>query len=142
MNPDPANELTYTSMFVAKSQATNNTASVGVDTRGYVGRLALRINLGIKTAGDNDGAVTVIVQASADNTAANATNLSTTTGIVSTATNVATTNNTAASGIVSIDPRAFGASVRYLFARVILSGTNSPAYPVAAELVGVKQVRP
>lgn len=141
MIPDIANECTFTSMFVAKSQATNNTASVGVDTRGYIGRLAVRVNLGIKTAGDNDGAVTVILQASADNTAANATNLGTSNGLITTA-NVATTNNTAASGTLSVEPRAFGSGLRYLFARVILAGTNSPAYPVAAELVGVKQVRP
>lgn len=142
MIPDPVNENTFTSMFVSKAQATNNTASVGVDTRGYIGKLAVRVNLGIKTAGDNDGAVTVILQASADNTAANATNLSTTTGLGSSTTNVATTNNTAASGSISVDPRAFGSGVRYLFARIILAGTNSPSYPVAAELIGVKQARP
>jgi hypothetical protein len=48
------------------------------------------------------------------------------------------TPNTAASGRLQVDPRD---SYRYLFARIILSGTNSPAYPVAIEMVGQKQVQ-
>lgn len=138
---DPKKSLTYYTLMVSKSQATNNTASLGLDCRNYVGQLAVRVNLGVKTAGDNDGAITVILQASADNTAANATNLSLTTGLGDSTTNVATTNNTAASGTLLVDPREFGSGVRYLFARLILAGTNSPAYPVAIEVVGTKQVQ-
>lgn len=132
MTRDPKNELTFTSTLASKSQATNNTAGTAFDTRGYVGNVALYVNLGIKTAGDNDGAITVIVQHSDDNTAGNATNLSG-------AANVATTNNTAATGTVSIDPRV---TKRFLFPRIILAGTNSPAYPVSATFVGVKQTQP
>lgn len=132
MTRDPKNELTISTSLVAKAQATNNTAGTGFDTKGYVGNLAMRVNFGIKTAGDNDGAVTVIVQHSDDNTAANATNLSG-------AANVATTNNTAASGVVSIDPRV---TKRYIFPRIILSGTNSPSYPVSVDFIGVKQSQP
>ena len=131
MTRDPKNELTFYSSLASKSQATNNTAGTGFDTRGYVGGIALRVNLGVKTAGDNDGAVTVIVQHSDDNTAANATNLA--------VGNVATTNNTAATGTLSIDRRV---SKRYIFPRIILAGTNSPAYPVTAEFIGVKQTQP
>lgn len=141
MITDPKNALTFTSLFVAKAQATNNTASVGMDTRGYIGKLAVRVNLGIKTAGDNDGAVTVIIQASADNTAANAVNIASTNGLGDSTANVATTNNTAASGTLSVNPRAFASGIRYLFARIILAGTNSPSYPVAVEVVGTKQVQ-
>lgn len=136
---DPKKALTFSSLFVAKAQATNNTASVGLDCRGYEGKLAVRVNIGVKTVGDNDGAVTVILQYSADNTAANTTNLSTTTGLGDSTANVATTNNTAASGTLSVDTRSLGA--RYLFARVILAGTNSPSYPVAVEVIGTKQVQ-
>lgn len=134
MRPDPKNSQTFTSMLVAKSQATNNTASVGLDTKGYVGAIALRVNVGVKTVGDNDGTVTVIVQSSADNAGTNATNLASTA-------NVATTNNTAASGTILVDTQN-PLLARYLFARVVLTGTNSPAYPVAVEAVGVKQVQP
>lgn len=132
MTRDPKNELTFTSVLASKSQATNNTAGTAFDTKGYVGNLGLIVNVGVKTVGDNDGAVTVIVQHSDDNTAANATNLSG-------AANVATTNNTAAQGVISIDPRV---TKRYIFPRIILAGTNTPTYPVTAIMVGVKQVQP
>lgn len=129
---DLKNGLTFTSSLASKSQATNNTAGTAFDTQGYIGPVALRVNLGVKTVGDNDGSVTVIVQHSDDNTAANATNLSG-------AANVATTNNTAATGTILIDPRA---TKRYLFPRIILAGTNTPTYPVTAEFIGIKQTQP
>jgi hypothetical protein len=131
MSIDLKNNLTWTSMLASKSQATNNTASGGLDLQAYEGTLAVRVNLGVKTAGDNDGAVTVVLQDSATNSAAAATNVSGAT--------VATTNNTAASGTILVDPRA---RLRYLFARIILSGTNSPAYPISCEATGIKQVQP
>lgn len=130
MITDPKNALTWTSLLASKSHATNNVASGGMDLKGYKGNIAVRVNLGVKTAGDNDGAVTVILQSAANNTAAEATNLS--------VANVATTNNTAASGTVLVDPDA---AFRYLFARVVLAGTNSPAYPIAIEAVGTKQTQ-
>lgn len=132
MTHDPKNEYTYTSVLDPKSQATNNTAGTAFDTAGYIGNLAMRVKFGIKTAGDNDGTVKVIVQHSDDNTAANATNLSG-------AANVSTTNNTAAAGTISIDPRV---TKRYIFPRIVLTGTNSPAYPVGVDIVGRKQVQP
>lgn len=141
MTINPVQALTFATLFASKSQATNNTASSSLDMRGYVGVIALRVNIGVKTAGDNDGTVTVILQASADNTAANATNLGTSNGIFGSAANVATTNNTAASGTMGVDTRELGSGLRYLFARIILTGTNSPAYPVSVEAVGTKQVQ-
>lgn len=133
MTPDPAKSLTYTSLLASKSHATNNVGSTGLDTKDYIGKIAVRVNIGVKTVGDNDGAVTVQIKASATNDLANATNITTASNAVS------TTNNTAASGTVSVDTRA---EYRYLFALVTLSGTNSPAYPVSVEAVGVKQVQP
>src|SRR5438874_13290952 len=128
---DLKNGLTWTSSLVSKSQATNNTAGVGLDLKGYEGPVAMRVNIGIKTAGDNDGTVAVFLQDSATNAASAATNVSSTT--------VNTTNNTAASGTILIDPRA---RLRYVFPRIVLTGTNSPAYPVAVEFVGIQQVQP
>lgn len=130
---DPVNSLTFTQLLASKAQATNNTASAGVDIRDYAGTLAVHVNLGVKTAGDNDGTVTVLVQASATNSAAAATNISSTTFSVN------TTNNTAAIGQVLFDKRA---EYRYVFARIVLTGTNSPSYPVSATLIGRKQVQP
>ena len=128
---DATNELTWTQLLAAKSHATNNVGSNGLDTRDYVGKLAVHVNIGVKTAGDNDGAVNVVVRASADNTIANATN------IVGTTTNaVATTNNTAASGTIQFDTRA---EYRYLHALVTLTGGNSPAYPVSVSVAGQKR---
>jgi hypothetical protein len=34
------------------------------------------------------------------------------------------------------------AEYRYMFARVVLTGTNSPAYPVSIDTVGMTQVQP
>lgn len=122
--------MTFATILAAKSQATNNTASGGLDLQQYQDSLAVRVNLGIKTAGDNDGAVTVTLQHAANNVAAEATTLA--------VGNVATTNNTAASGTLQVDSRA---TLRYLFARIVLAGTNSPAYPIAVEAIGTKKVQ-
>lgn len=128
---DPATDLTFTQVLAAKSQATNNTASTGTDISSYVGKLAVHVNIGVKTAGDNDGAVNVLIQASATNSAAAATN------IVGASTNyIGTTNNTAASGEVTFDTRA---EYKFLFARIIISGTNSPAYPLSVTAIGQKR---
>lgn len=136
---EPANELTFGTLLSPISSATNNAASGGFDLRGYVDPVAVRVSLGVKTAGDNDGAITVILQSAANNTASEATNLAVGTGLIGSTTNVATTNNTAAAGTLSVDPRA---CFRYIFARRIISGTNSPAYPVSATVVGKKQIQP
>jgi hypothetical protein len=130
MSLDPKNELTFSNLLLAASRATNNVAGGGVDLKEYEGSCAVLVNIGTKTVGDNDGAVTVKLQHAANNTASEATDI--------TGANVATTNNTTAHGLISVDPRA---SLRYLFARIILAGTNSPAYPVAASLIGRKQVQ-
>lgn len=131
---DPVNELTWTQLLASKSHATNNVGSSGLDIRQYVGRLAVHVNIGVKTAGDNDGAVTVQVKASQDNTIANATNI-----VGATPSAVSTTNNTAASGAIVFDTRA---EYRYLHALVTLSGTNSPAYPVAVAVAGRLRAQP
>ncbi len=128
---DPKGSLTFASLRTAAAAATNNNATAGLDIRDYTGNLAVRVNIGVKTAGDNDGAITVKLQSAANNTAAEATD-------ISAAGNVATTNNTAASGTLTVDTRAVQ---RYLFARIIIAGTNSPSYPLAVEVVGTKQVQ-
>jgi len=127
---DPKNNLTYTQMYASKSLSTNNTATNGVDLRGYEGPVAVRVNFGVKTVGDNDGTVTVFLQSAANNTASEATNIS--------VGNVTTSNNTAAGGTLQVDPRA---CYRWLFGRITFTGTNTPTYPVSMELVGVKQVQ-
>lgn len=127
---DPKNNLTFATLRAPIASATNNQASSGLDIRDYEGALAVRVAIGVKTAGDNDGAITVTLQSAANNTASEATNLS--------VGNVATTNNTAASGTLQVDTRA---AYRYLFARIVIAGTNSPSYPVAIEVVGRKQVQ-
>lgn len=133
MNVDLKNSLTFAQIYGPISLATNNTASVGLDTQNYIGQLAVRIAIGVKTAGDNDGAVNVVVQASATNAASTATNITATTNAV------ATTNNTAAAGVVVFDKRS---EYRYLFVRVTFTGTNSPAYPISVGVVGMSEVQP
>jgi hypothetical protein len=130
---DPKNQLTWTQLLASKSHATNNVGSSGLDVSAYEGSLACIVNIGVKTAGDNDGAVTVQIKASATNALANATNITTATSAVS------TTNNTAAHGVITFDKRA---EYRYLFALVTLSGTNSPAYPVSVSVGGKLKSQP
>jgi hypothetical protein len=130
MSLDPKNEHTFTNMLLAASRATNNVASAGQDLKEYVGSCAVLVNIGTKTVGDNDGAVTIQLQESDTNTASTGTNIASAT--------VATTNNTTAHGTISVDPRA---RLRYIFARIILAGTNSPAYPLAVSFIGTKQVQ-
>jgi len=72
--------------------------------------------------------VTVQLQSSATNSAAAATNVS--------GASVTTTNNTTSTSMIQLDPRAVS---RYLFGRIILSGTNTPTYPVSAVVIGEKQ---
>ena len=132
MNVDLKNSLTFAAVLPTAAVATNNTASPGVDTLNYIGQIAVVVNIGVKTVGDNDGTVAVVIQGSATNSAAAATNISGTNAVT-------TTNNTAAVGVVAFDKRA---EYRYLFARVVLTGTNSPSYPVSVTLVGQSQVQP
>lgn len=130
LTADPINSLTFTSV-APLSRATNNANVFVMDTQQYVGKIAVRVNIGIKTAGDNDGTVSVQIRGSATNAAANATNIGGTFA-------VNTTNNTVAAGTIAFDKRA---EYRYLFAYVVLAGTNSPAYPVSIEAVGTKKVQ-
>lgn len=130
MNTDPKNELTFTALIAPKSQ-TNNTGNGGLDLKDYQGLVAVDINIGVKTAGDADGAIAVRLTTSNTNNISNAVNYGSSV--------VNTTNNTAAQGQISVDPRAAN---RYLFAVPAITGTNSPAYPLSAVAVGQKRVQP
>lgn len=131
MNIDPANQLTITTLLHPSTNATNNSASDAFDLKDYIGRMAVRVSIGAKTAGDADGEITVKLQESEDNTAANAVDIN---GVF-----VYTNNANTTSATLSIDTRE---RKRFLFARRIISGTNSPSYPVAVEVIGTKQTQP
>jgi hypothetical protein len=129
MQPDIKNGTTATVLIPAKSQ-TNNTGAGGVDLDDYVGTVAVHVNIGVKTAGDADGAISVRVATAADNNISNATNYGTST--------IATTNATANSGDIAVDVRDAN---KYIFAIPTVTGTNSPAYPLSVVLRGVKRVQ-
>ena len=133
MNANLTQSLTYGSVYAAKSVATNNTVSAGFDTKGYIGQLAVMVDAGLLTAGDSNSTLTVQIQGSATNNASNATNISSTTS------SVTATNNAVAFGQIIFDTRA---EYEYLFARMTITGGNSPARPVSVSVVGVKQVQP
>ncbi len=136
MNVDLTNSLTYTTLIAPVSSATNNAASAGFDTSNYEGMISVRVAAGIRSAGDAGSQYVIYLQASADNTNANATNCVGTAGsLVFTG----TTNNTASAATLTFDPRA---EKRYLFLRTVITGGNSPAAPVAATAIGQKQVQP
>lgn len=128
MSMDPKNELSFATLINAKSQ-TNNTGGVSLDTRDYVGQIAVDVSIGAKTAGDSDGAISVRVTHSDTDNISNGTNYSSDV--------VNTTNATVAAGQISVDTRA---SKRYIFAVPTVTGTNSPAYPLSVRAIGKKQV--
>lgn len=130
MNVDLKNSLTYSSVLAAKAQA-NNTGSSAFDLQGYIGQVAVNVNIGTKTVGDSDGAISFRIVTSADTNVSNGTNYGTAT--------VATTNNTTANGTIAVDVRD---ADRYLFAVPTVTGTNSPSYPVSVVAIGMKQVQP
>jgi hypothetical protein len=132
MNPciDPANELNWASLLGPSSLGTNNTASQGVNLINFLGRPALRYVIGNSTAGTTPG-ITLLIQTSATNNASNATNWNGTT--LSPITNPTSNNAAVVQGQIPIDTRG---ALQFLFVRAVLTGTNTPAFPVYAELVG------
>ncbi len=135
MNVDLTNSLTYTTLIAPVSSATNNAASAGFDTSNYEGQIAVRVAQGIRSAGDAGSSYSIFLQASNDNTAANATNC---VGAYGSLVFTGTTNNTASAATLTFDPRA---EKRYMFLRTVITGGNSPAAPVSATAIGQKQVQ-
>lgn len=130
MARDPKNELIYTTVRTPAAYATNNSATTGVDLKGYQGTLSAIVRMGVQTAGDNGATMTVLAQSASTNSAANGSN-------ISGATFVSDGNNAASqSGEIQIDPRACS---RYLFFRNVISGANSPNWPMSIVLVGEKK---
>ncbi len=127
---DPKNSLTHTVMFAPLSRATNNTASAGIDLKGYEGPVDVQVNVGVQTAGDNAMTFTHLMQSAANNTASEATNISGASAV--------TGGNSAASysAQVQVDPRA---CFRYLFGRLVITAGNSPAAPTSAVVIGQKK---
>lgn len=130
---DTVNDLTY-SEAVPKSQ-TNNTGAFLLDRKDYHGIINVRVNLGTKTAGDNDGNIAIRVMTSNTNNISNAVNYTPATGSAT----VGVTNNNTTAGSIAVDTRN---AYRYIFYGVALSGTNSPAYPISVGTVGQTQVEP
>lgn len=133
MNPaiDIANELVWIDLISSVSEATNNAVSPGVNISNFVGRPALNINIGRSTAGTTP-TCTIYIQHSATNNASNAVNFTGVTGF-SAVTNPSSNNAAVVSVQIPIDVRD---CLTYLFARVVLGGTSSPAFPVHVQLVG------
>jgi hypothetical protein len=127
---DTKNALTYAALIASKSQ-NNNTGGGGLDLQGYIGKVSVVVNVGVKTTGDADATITLRAMTSATNNISNATNYGTST--------VSTSNNTSAVGTIAVDVRD---ASRYLFLGVAITGTNTPAYPLGATVVGEKQVQP
>lgn len=129
---DPKNELSFLFPAAPAKSQTNNTGAFIGDLTGFQGKVAVVVNIGTKTAGDSDGAITLTALTSATNNISNATNA----GGTGT---VATTNNTSGTGTISVDTRA--AAGKFLFYGVTVTGTNTPAYPIGVCAVGTKQVQ-
>lgn len=126
---DPINEMVY-GQLLPKSQV-NNVGGFLLDRKDVHGRINVRVSIGTKTVGDNDGNIALRVLHSNTNNISNAVNYGNST--------VGVTNNNTTSGSIAVDSRD---SYRYIFLGIGLSGTNSPAYPISAIAVGQAQVQP
>jgi hypothetical protein len=126
---DPLNEHTFTSLFVAGAQATNNTASAGVNLQSYIGQVAVRIIFGVPLAGNAGCNISIQLQSSATNNANNATN-------IAGASFTSTSNNVASNTTIAVDPRAVS---QFLFGLITLNGSAN--VPVAAEVIGTKRLQ-
>lgn len=128
---DIANEATW-AFAPAKSQ-TNNTGAFIADLSNYQGPVGVAFNVGTKSTGDSDGAITLRLITSATNNISNGTNYTPPFGSAT----VTTSNNATATGVLIVDPRSAN---QYLFYGVAVTGTNSPAYPIAVSAAGSKKV--
>ncbi len=127
---DPKNSLTFTTLQAPLSCATNNAVTTGVDLKGYEGPVAVRVNVGVQTAGDNAMTFTLLMQSAANNTASEGTNISGASFVTS------GNNNATHAGTIQVDPRA---CFRYLFMRIVITSGNSPAAPISAGVIGQKK---
>lgn len=132
---DPVNQLTFSST-AAKSQV-NNVGAFLMDCLNYEGQIAVVVDIGVKTVGDADGAIAIGIATSNTNNISNAVNYTPTVGNAT----VATSNNATATAAITFNPRDTGVG-RYVFTRYALTGTNSPAYPVAVVALGTQRVQP
>ncbi len=136
MDYDTIGSQTFATILAPVSLATNNNASVGFDTNGYEGEIAVLVSQGAPTVGDAGQQFTIFLQASATNAASNATN---TVGTLGSRVFTGTTNNAAKQSVLTFDKRA---EFRYLFVRTVITGGNSPAAPVSIAAVGKLQMQP
>ena len=126
MEYDLPNYLTRTVIFAAQSVTANTNTSV-VDLANYQGKVMVNCNPGVNTAGTNP-AVTLNLFDSADNTNFATFNVNST-----------SMTGTAGSQTVVVDTRA---TRRYLKGVAAIAGTNSPAIPLAVEVVGQLKYNP
>lgn len=122
---DPNNELTRTAVQVNVSKNANfNTTPV--DVTGYIGNVMLIVSAGLLTAGDNNCTTDIAIWTGTESNGANATN----SAIVMTQ-----MTNTAQTKTISVDTRAVS---QYIKCVTTFGGANTPARPIAIELVGMK----
>lgn len=108
--------------------------NVNYGPQAFIGKVGVAVNVGLKTIGDSDGVIAVTILASATNNVSNATNNG-----ISPAAGFTISNNAIGGGIVSVDTR--GIDGPWLFYKVVLAGTNSPAYPTSIAAFGSGQVQ-
>lgn len=120
---DLPNYLTVSTLLAAASVASTANGTAVIDLVGYEGSLAATVSASNATAGTNP-TLDLVFKTSADNS--NWSNA----GVSFTQITAATLQT------VGIDTRNVD---RYLRLDRVIGGTNSPAFPVAAVITGIKQ---
>ena len=136
MDQNITKALTWTTLQVPILAATSNNGNInsaGIDTAQYIGHVGVQIEIGAQATSGAAATITATVLSSATNNIANAT-------AVAASTNSLATTNNAASQTTYLDKRADN---QYLFVQFVTTAvTNTPSTPVAAVIVGRKQVQP
>lgn len=127
---DPVNALTTTAILNAKGQSASVVNSAALDISNYVGKLAVIVNTGPKSAGDASPTLDVRLMSSATSNFSNAANIS--------GANIATVTNSNNTQVIALDTRV---ASRYVYAVSTVTGTNG-VLPVSVVAVGTLKVQP
>lgn len=129
---DVKNSITRSVLIKPQSMATNNSnVSAGLDISNVIGQLAVVVNVGASTAGDTNSTLAISLQSSLTNNVANSVAVAGVSNGVQT--------NAGGLAVIALDTRAVTTG-KYLFAVPIITGGNSPAWPLDVIAEYQKQV--
>lgn len=126
MNPENTPTALSTVSVLPASSRTANANGTAVDLRPYEGKVAVIVDAGDSTDGDDNSTYTIALLTGDDTNISNASAATLNTSVSLT--------NVGGVQTASVDTRIAG---RYLFAQANIAGANSPAFPVSVVATGL-----